>query len=149
MSKFNFNLQEKGSKHAFSIFLIVLFIIFLVLSIVFLSKKDNYIKIKADIKNINCYEVRTKHTSNRGVVTYSYKYNCNINVTYNIKDKKYENNIKTNSSTDYRKDKTIEISYDPNNPMNIRLPITISKVAGIIFSVLAFLIFCVSIANLK
>jgi tellurite resistance protein TehA-like permease len=87
MSKFNFNLQEKGSKNAFSILLIVLFIIFSVLSIVFLSKKDNYIKIKADIKNINCNEVRTKHTSNRGVVTYSYKYNCNINVTYNIKDK--------------------------------------------------------------
>lgn len=141
MSKFSKNslkIPENKKSIGVLIFLIVISIVFLILSIVFLTKKDDYIKITSNVKKVTCDVEKTKvktRTSSYDVI----KYICVIDVTYKINNKTYENVIKIKSSQDYRLNKQLEISYDPKDPMKIRLPISPSKVAGIIFSILTFL----------
>jgi len=122
---------------------IIVSIILLILSYVFLTKKDDYIKTTSNIKKVKkCSENYSTSSNQRGTINTNKIYNCIITVDYTVNNKLYTNDIITNSKIDYLNYniKTLDISYNPNNPDEIRLPKVSSKIVGFIFLAIAIII---------
>ena len=115
---------------------IVIGVILLYLSYNFFNKTDEFIKVIGTIKNVKECNERTevKAKTRTGTLKTDNFYDCIITVEYTVNNKVYVNDILTDNKINYLKydAKTLEISYNPKNINEIKLP-------GIPNTTLAFL----------
>ena len=123
---------------------VIISVILLCLSYVFLSKTDEFITINANIKTVKkCTErYQTLSNTKRNTTNTNKLYDCIITVEYTINNKLYVNDILTNTNIDYvnYNVKTLEISYNPKNLNDIRLPKISNKILGFIFLAIAIIV---------
>ena len=127
---------------------VIISVILLFLSYIFLTKTDDFITINANIKTVKKCTERYQTVSNTksGITNTNKLYDCIITVEYTVDNKLYINDILTNTNIDYVNYnlKTLEISYNPKNFNEIRLPKISSKTLGFIFLALAIIVSGVS-----
>ena len=123
---------------------IVIGVILLYFSYSFFTKTDDFIKVKGTIKNVKECKERTEIQTKARSGTFKTEnyYDCIITVEYNVNNKVYTNDILTNNKINYMKynTQTLEISYNPKNPNEIKLPSMPSKTVAVIFLLIAFAI---------
>ena len=105
---------------------IVIGVILLYFSYYFFTKTDEFIKVTGTIKNVKeCNERTEVNAKTRtGTLKTDNFYDCIITVEYTINNKVYVNDILTDNKINYSKYdvKTLDISYNPKNLDEIRLP---------------------------
>jgi hypothetical protein len=121
---------------------IIVSVILLFLSYIFLTKKEDFVTIDANIKTVKKCTKYYKTTSNRKTINTNKLYNCIITVEYTVNNKLYINDILTNSNIDYinYNVKKLAISYNKKNPDEIRLPTASNKTVGFIFLAIAIIV---------
>ena len=119
---------------------IVISLVLLYLSYMFFSKSYDFLKTMANIKNVKKCNKRTQIQSKRNTNNI---YNCIITVEYTVDDKLYTNDIITDTKIDYSyyDGNALEISYNPKDPNQIKLPGLSNKTIGLIFLVIAIIVF--------
>ena len=120
---------------------IVIGVILLYLSYNFFNKTDEFIKVIGTIKNVKECNERTevKAKTRTGTLKTDNFYDCIITVEYTINNQLYTNDILKNDKINYMKynTQTLEISYNPKNPNEIKLPSMSSNTVAIIFLLIA------------
>ena len=123
---------------------LIIGVILLYFSYSFFTKTDNFIKVNGTIKNVKeCKDrINIQNTGKNGTVITENYYDCIITVEYNVNNQLYTNDILTNNKINYMKynTQTLEISYNPTNPNEIRLPSMSSKTLAIILLVIAVVV---------
>lgn len=112
--------------------LIALIFLFLGGYLVFRKQDTNKQETTATVNNVNCSFVAgsSRNTS----------YSCNLNLTYNVDNKLYNNSLITTSSAPYYKGQQITIIYDITNPNIISQKTLGSRTFGFILSCIAIVI---------
>lgn len=107
--KFEINLNIKQ-------FLSILYAIILIYTFVIILTQSKQKSVSAKIENVT-YTPQKNH------------FNCDLNLSYTVQNKKYNSKIKTKTKTDkkYKVDDNITIYYAPTNPKIIS-PIYISPI---------------------
>lgn len=105
---------------------VVIGVILLYFSYYFFTKTDEFIKVTGTIKNVKQCNERTelKAKARTGTLKTDNFYDCIITVEYTVDNKVYVNDILTDTKINYSKydAKTLEISYNPTKPDEIKLP---------------------------
>ena len=123
---------------------VVIGVILLYFSYYFFTKTDEFIKVTGTIKNVKQCNERAEVTAKArtGTLKTENFYDCIITVEYTVDNKVYVNDILTNNKTDYSKynAKTLEISYNPKNLNEIKLPEIPNTTLAFIFLGIAIVI---------
>ena len=100
------------------IFVGVLFIILVSVGGYLIASNSKYQKTLATVNIVNCQIVNAK-------------YNCDLNIRYNVGSNVYNNTITLNDRpNDIKINDTFEIEYNTSNPMTIRQPSSFNKYFG-------------------
>ena len=91
----------------------------IIAGIIMLQKKKIYThKVLATIIKDGAQCSTETHHDRHGSTT---TYNCSLHLSYVVNNKTYINTLAVDSSTDYEGYKTIEIYYNPHNPMDAKV----------------------------
>ena len=118
----------------------IIALILLYLAFVFFTKSDDFKNINSIIKNVKKCDERIEIKDNKNV---NKVYECIITVEYTVNNIPYINDIITNSNIDYKNfnAKILEISYNSKNPNEIKIPGLSNKTIGLIFLIIAVIVF--------
>jgi len=121
---------------------ICIFVILCIGGLYFEFKPNTSANIDAKIvKVISCdRNVNNNINSKNNTSSESVNYNCNLQVSYTVKDQPYNNNVSLSKSTPYLVGETVSISYNLNDPNNISGPQGDNQTMGSISIVIAILI---------
>jgi hypothetical protein len=119
------------------IFVGILFIILVSVGGYLIASNSKYQKTIANVNIVNCQIVNTK-------------YNCDLNIRYNVGSSVYNNTITINGLTnDIKINDTFEIEYNTSNPTTIRQPSNFNKYFGwILIGIAIFLIILTMITTI-
>lgn len=138
---------------ASAITMTILGIIGIIICINYYFDNKDYVKVQATIVNTNCNEFTKteiqnyKHT-NRQVETTNKLYKCNLDLEYNINNKKYDNILVEEYDNKPNKGDKIEIGYKPNNPNNISKNFEFLKYGSILGLIIIIIFIIASYVNL-
>jgi hypothetical protein len=91
----------------------------------------------ATITNVNsCVENKTKTVNDSEETNYV----CNLEISYIVNGTTYKNTISLKNSEKYVVNKTVDISYQVNNPNNIGLPQADNRIIGSISMIIGSLL---------
>lgn len=77
---------------------------------------------------------------NRIYMNNGYHYECTLKIEYNVGSTPYTSVINVSSATTYYNGQNVDISYEIDNPMKIKIKQISSKIIGIIVIVIALII---------
>jgi len=107
----------------------------------FVSQKSTLENGIATITSTKCDPI-TKIENGKTTISYS----CDLGISYVVKGKTYVGKLITNTSSPYTLNSTIEISYDPNNPLVVQ-PRQMSGTMGSISCCIGVTIVCAASLN--
>jgi hypothetical protein len=127
---------------------VVIGVILLYFSYNFFTKTDEFIKVTGTIKNVKQCNERTEVNAKvrTGTLKTNNFYDCIITVEYTVDNKVYVNDILTDNKINYLKydTKTLDISYNPTRPDEIKLPGIPNTTLAFIFLASAIVIMGIS-----